>query len=92
MKITLRQCSNNICHLVMCFISHNFVFVNINVFVQFCFSTSRNACPGRVVARVRNGMMRCVFACARFGSPTFRQPCKDSLQEGGDATEKEVDE
>ena len=29
------------------FISHNFIFVCINVFAQFCFLTSRNACLGR---------------------------------------------
>ena len=85
---TLRHCSNNICDLVMCFISHNFLFVCACLF----FSTSRNACPGRDIARGRNGMMRCMFACPRFRSTTFQQPCKDMLHEGGNATEKKVGE
>ena len=46
MNITLRQCSNNICDLVMCFISHNFVFVYINVFVQLLFLDKSQRVPG----------------------------------------------
>ena len=46
------------------------------------FSTCRNACP-IVPLCVYNGMMSCMFAGARFGSPLLasRQPCRCRREE-----------
>ena len=55
--------------------------------------TSRNACPGRVVACVCNEMMRRVLADARFWiADSCVATTMQGLQKGGDDTVEEVDE
>ena len=58
------------CLLQMCMVG---VFECFVAYPQCCLSTCRSACPGRVVVCVCNGMVRCVFAGARVGSPAAEE-------------------
>ena len=73
----------NLWSLAMSSIHDHCQRIHLNIFyISVFFSTCRNACP-IVPLCVYNGMMSCMFAGARFGSPLLasRQPCRCRREE-----------
>ena len=67
------------CQVYMTIVS---AYIWIHLTYQLFFSTCRDACP-LVPLCVYNGMMSCMFAGARFGSPLLasRRPCRCRREE-----------